>query len=211
MKNSKRRSRKKISVIISGMPCVGKTTAADVIAKKFHLTHLAGGDMLKQIAIERGYRPSGTDWWDEEEGMAFLKERKNNPEFDREVDRRLIQRIKVGGVVVTSYPVPWICRSGLKIWFDAPPKVRSQRLAKRDSITFAKALRIVRERDQKNRRLYKELYGIDFGKDLSVFNYLIDTESLSAEEVAAAALKIVSETFISRARTRNDGALKIVA
>ena len=55
---------KKLAVIISGMPSVGKTTAADEIAKRFHLKHLAGGDMLKQIAFERGYRPSGSDWWD---------------------------------------------------------------------------------------------------------------------------------------------------
>jgi CMP/dCMP kinase len=188
--------RKKISVVISGMPCVGKTTAADIIAKRFHLVHLAGGDMLKQIAIEKGYKPSGSDWWDEKEGMEFLKERSANPEFDKEVDRRLIQRIKEGGVVVTSYTVPWICDDGLKMWFDASRKTRARRLANRDSISLAKALKIVKDRDLKNQRLYKKLYGIEFGKDLSVFNFVIDTENITAGEVASAALKIVSDTFL---------------
>jgi CMP/dCMP kinase len=177
------------------MPCVGKTTAAEVIAKKFHLDHLAGGDMLKQIAIEQGYEPSGSDWWDSAEGMKFLKEREKNSDFDREVDKRLIQRINAGGVVVTSYPVPWICHRGLKIWFDATPKTRAKRLASRDSLSFQKALKIVHERDRKNRNLYRELYNINFGRDLSIFNYVIDTEKISAGEVASAALKIVSDTY----------------
>jgi cytidylate kinase len=151
--------------------------------------------MLKQIAIEQGYRPSGPDWWDGKDGMKFMQERKMNPEFDKEVDRRLIHRIKSGGVVVTSYPVPWICDQGLKIWFAATPKTRAKRLASRDSMSFQKALKIVRERDAKNRRLYRQLYGIEFGKDLTVFNYLIDTERLSVAEVASAALKIVSDSF----------------
>jgi len=71
------------------MPSVGKTTAANAIAKKYRLRHIAGGDMLKQIAYDRGYRPSGSDWWDTTEGMKFLSERKNDPEFDKEVDRKL--------------------------------------------------------------------------------------------------------------------------
>jgi adenylate kinase family enzyme len=65
-------NRKKISVIISGMPSVGKTTAANAISKKYHLKHVAGGDMLKQIALDRGYHLSGPEWWDTPEGMKFL-------------------------------------------------------------------------------------------------------------------------------------------
>ncbi|MCL4517882.1 MAG: ATP-binding protein [Thaumarchaeota archaeon] len=100
------KKRKTLSVIISGMPSVGKTTAAEAIAKKFGLHHLAGGDMLKQIAVERGYKPSGSDWWDSEQGMSFLSERNKNADFDKEVDRRLIENLEKGKVVITSYPVP---------------------------------------------------------------------------------------------------------
>jgi|SRR5579875_3775730 len=190
---SGKKRKQRISVIISGMSSVGKTTAANVIAKKFNLKHLAGGDMLKQMAIERGYAPSGPDWWDSPEGMKFLSERKTNLNFDREVDRRLIKEIRSGGVVVTSYPIPWLCSAGLKLWFSASQMARAKRLAGRDSVSLAKALKIIRRRDAQNKKLYHELYGINFGTDLSVFNFIIDTERLSAEQVAKVASDLVRD------------------
>jgi len=147
--------------------------------------------MLKEIAMERGYSPSGSDWWDTSEGMKFLAERKQNPDFDREVDRRLIQYVKGGGVVITSYTVPWLCSKGLNIWFAATQKNRAWRLAGRDKIPFSDALKIIRSRDSKNRRLYSRIYGIKFGTDLSVFNYIIATDDISAQEVATAACELV--------------------
>ena len=180
-------------MIISGMPSVGKTTAAEAVAEKFGLRHLAGGDMLKEMAIERGYRPSGSDWWDSAQGMAFLSERKRNADFDKEVDRRLVDNLKKGGVVITSYPVPWITDLGLKIWFGASARTRAKRLAGRDSISLAKAMKIIRQRDLRNKRLYKEIYGISFGDDLTPFNYIIDTERMNADEVARVSCKLVAE------------------
>ena len=195
------RKARKISVIISGMPSVGKTTAADAIAKRFHLKHLAGGDMLKRIAVERGYAPSGSDWWDTEEGMRFLSERGGNSNFDKEVDKRLRNAVTKGGVVVTSYPLPWLCDTGLKIWFKGSQLTRAKRLAGRDSISLKEALAIVRRRDARNRKIYKEIYGIKFGTDLSVFNYAIDTDKLSAAEVARLATRAV-ESYIDAGKTQ---------
>ncbi len=201
----KKKPRHSISVVLSGMPSVGKTTTANIIAKKFSLHHLAGGDMLKQIAAERGYTPSGSDWWDTKQGMTFLAERRNNSDFDKEVDRRLIKRIMQGGVVVTSYPIPWICKSGLKLWFAASQRTRAKRLAGRDSINLVKAQGIIAKRDRENRKLYRDLYGIDFGRDLSVFNFQIQTESLSANQVARIALQLVkgyNDTLRTRRREK---------
>ncbi len=192
--SQKNSSRKKISVIISGMSSVGKTTAADEIAQKYRLKHLAGGDMLKQIAYERGYKLSGSDWWDTAEGMKFLSERKTDPEFDKLVDRKLAEAIQRGNVVVTSYPMPWLAKDdGLKLWFHASRKKRAERLAGRDKISGARALEIIKKRDLQNKRIYKKLYNIDFGKDLTPFNFVIDTNKMSAPEVAEAACKIVGE------------------
>lgn len=181
------------------MSSVGKTTAADAVAKKYRLKHIAGGDMLKEMAYDRGYSPSGSDWWDTPEGMRFLAERRGDAEFDKEVDRRLEQHVRRGNVVITSYPMPWLVKDdGLKLWFDASQKNRACRLASRDSITKSRALEIVRRRDRENRRIYKMLYGIDFGKDLSPFNFVIDTNKLSASEVAKAACEITGEYIRSK-------------
>ena len=173
---------------------MGKTTAADVIAKKYHLTHVAGGDMLKQMAVERGYKPSGAEWWDTQEGMKFLSERRLDPEFDKDVDRRLGEFIAKGDVVITSYPMPWLAKDdGLKLWFEASQKNRAQRLAVRDSINKPEALEIIKKRDGQNKRIYKKLYGIRFGDDLTPFHFVIDTNKMSAREVADAACRLVGE------------------
>lgn len=184
---------RRISIVISGMPSVGKTTAAETIAKKFGLKHVAGGDMLKLMAYERGYKPSGSEWWDTKEGMKFLSERKRNPDFDKEVDRRLAEHMRKGRVVITSYSIPWIYKKGLKLWFHAPQKIRALRLAGRDMISAKKALAIIRKRDSENKLLYRKLYKIRFGEDLSPFNFIIDTQNVGAEEVARIACKLVSE------------------
>lgn len=176
------------------MPSVGKTTAADAIAKRYRLRHVAGGDMLKLLASERGYSPSGSDWWDTSDGMRFLSERKSDPEFDKKVDQKLAEYLRGGSVVITSYSMPWLVRNdGLKLWFAATQETRAERLAGRDSISKAKALGIIKKRDLENRRLYWKLYGIKFGEDLSPFNFIVDTNKLSALEVADVSCKIVSE------------------
>ncbi len=97
--------------------------------------------------------------------------------------------------------MPWLAKNdGLKLWFHASQKTRAARLAGRDSISKTRALAIIKKRDQENKRLYKELYGISFGDDLSPFHFIIDTNKMSAEEVARASCKIVGE--YARAKSR---------
>lgn len=52
------------ALIISGMPAAGKTVTAHAIAKKLGITSVGGGDVLKEMARERGYKITGEGWWD---------------------------------------------------------------------------------------------------------------------------------------------------
>jgi CMP/dCMP kinase len=104
------------SIVISGPPAVGKTTVAKGLADEFNLTYLSGGDILKEMANEQGFDVSGDDWWDTEDGMKFLNQRENNSEFDKKVDDKLIQLFNTGGMVITSYTLPWLVSNGIS-WF----------------------------------------------------------------------------------------------
>ena len=104
------------SIVISGPPAVGKTTVARGLAEVFGMGYLSGGDILKEMAREEGFDPNGNDWWDTAEGMAFLGRRERNPEFDRRLDENLTGLFMGGGVVITSYTLPWLVRGGVKIW-----------------------------------------------------------------------------------------------
>lgn len=181
------------SVVISGPPAIGKTTVAKGIAREFNLTHLSGGDILKDLASEQGFSTSGDDWWDTEEGMQFLTQRKSNPEFDKDVDSKLKELFQNGGVVITSYTLPWIIDNGIKIWLAGNIENSAKRMQNRDNVTQLHALDVVKKRFNENKLIYKSLYNFEFGENLSVFDAIIETDSLNVQQVLDKAKSIVRE------------------
>ena len=183
------------SVIISGPPAIGKTTIAKGIAKEFDLTHLSGGDILKELAVEDGFETTGDDWWDTQEGMNFLSKRQENFEFDKKVDDKLKKLFLGGNVVITSYTLPWIVEGGVKIWLAGSKDNSAQRMTTRDKLSKNEALEIVQKRYNENKIIYKTLYGFEFGEKLSVFDKTIETDILNADQVLESAKSTVRELF----------------
>ncbi len=184
------------AIIISGMPAVGKTTVSRVVASALETPMVGGGDVLKEMAVEEGYSPGGEDWWDKGEGMKFLEARKKTSGFDKEVDARLLQKAKKGDVVITSYPIPWLTPEGLKVWLSGIVKSRARRMSKRDSLPYSRCKAVLSVRDLENYRLYKKLYGIEFGKDLKPFDLVVETDEIDEANVA--------EIVINYVRNRRD-------
>jgi len=183
------------SIIISGPPAVGKTTIAKGIAEEFGLTHLSGGDILKELAEEEGFKTGGDDWWDTQEGMNFLSQRQENSEFDKKVDDKLKKHFLDGNVVITSYTLPWLVEGGVKIWLEGSKENSAQRMTTRDNLSKDNALEIVQKRYQENKKIYKVLYGFEFGEDLSVFDKVIETDGLNASQVLDIAKIVVRKLF----------------
>jgi CMP/dCMP kinase len=179
------------AIIISGMPAVGKTTVSRKVAEALGAPMVGGGDVLKEMAVEEGYTPGGEDWWDKGEGMKFLQERKRSSDFDKEVDARLLQKAKQGDVVITSYPVPWLSKEGLKVWLSGSVKSRATRMSKRDGIPLSKCREVLSVRDTENFKLYKKIYGIEFGKDLKPFDLVVETDNIDEERVAEMVIRFV--------------------
>jgi CMP/dCMP kinase len=179
------------AIIISGMPAVGKTTVSRKVAEALGTPMVGGGDVLKEMAVEEGYTPGGEDWWDKGEGMKFLQERKRSSDFDKEVDARLLQKAKQGDVVITSYPVPWLSKEGLKVWLSGSVKSRATRMSKRDGIPLSKCREILSVRDTENYKLYKKIYGIEFGKDLKPFDLVVETDNIDEARVAEMVIRFV--------------------
>jgi cytidylate kinase len=162
----------------------GKSTLAKRIAEKYGLRYLSGGDALKALAIEEGYKPAETGWWETDEGIRFLQRRMKDADFDKKVDRNLIDRAKrQGNVVLDSWTMPWLLDEGFKVWLEASQDMRARRLAERDGIDFRTALEVMKEKDEKTRSIYRKLYGFDLGNDLSPFDLILDTDLLDANEV----------------------------
>jgi len=183
------------SIIISGPPAIGKTTVAKGLAEEFDLVHLSGGDILKELAKDKGFDTKRNDWWDTQEGMNFLIERQENSEFDKNVDDKLKKLFSKGNVVITSYTLPWLVDGGVKIWLSGSKKNSVQRMTIRDNLSETDALGIVQKRYNENKIIYKTLYGFEFGEDLSVFNKIIETDDLDAKQVLELAKSTVRKFF----------------
>jgi CMP/dCMP kinase len=170
----------KFSIVISGWPAVGKTTIAGKLAEEFGLVMYNGGDILKMLAAEKGYSISRDDWWDTGEAKKFMRERKTDPSFDKKVDKKLGEIVRKGGAVITSYTLPWLVKeeSVIKLWLRGSTDNRAKRMANRDDIGFAEAKKIIALRDEENKKIYHKLYGFQFGEDLTVFDYVLNTDRL---------------------------------
>ena len=186
---------KRIVICISGLAATGKSTLAKRLAESLNLRYVSGGDGLKMLAVERGYRPGGREWWETEDGMRFLEERMRNPEFDKLVDQKLIELAKAGDVVIDSWVLPWLYRGGFNIWLKARTEVRAERMARRSGISVEEARRLLEKRDSESIELYKKLYGIEVGRDFEPFHLVLDTSDLDESAVYRIVLQAVKEFF----------------
>lgn len=191
-------SKKKVVVCICGMAGCGKSTLAKKIAEKYKLHYFSGGDALKALALEAGYKSLGRGWWESEEGTEFLKKRTHDSSFDRKIDKKLLQWAKQGNVVLDSWTMPWLLKSGFKIWLEASPEERAQRIAQRNRISTKKAFTALKEKDAKTQAIYKRLYGFDLGEDFSPFDLILDVNQLSSEEVFQT-LSLLIDSLLCRA------------
>ena len=180
-------------MIISGPPAIGKTTVAQGLAEEFNLNHLSGGDILKEMAQAEGFSSHGDDWWDTQDGMNFLEKRKINTDFDKKVDEKLQELFHQGNVVITSYTLPWLVKDGIKLWLSGSFVNSARRMKTRDNVSELDALKVVKKRFDENKEIYKSLYNFEFGHDLSVFDKIINTDDLNAEQVLEIAKSTVRE------------------
>lgn len=183
----------RLSIIISGWPAVGKTTMATELGKEFNLKLHSGGDILKMLAEAKGYTTSGDDWWDTKEAKSFMQQRKSDPSFDNQVDKKLIEIIKSENAVITSYTLPWLVDEDgiIKFWLKSSQKNRARRMANRDNISYSEARKIIEIRDEENKNIYKDLYGFNFGEDLKVFDFCLNTDILSLHSLIEIAKSII--------------------
>jgi cytidylate kinase len=91
--------------------------------------------------------------------------------------------------------MPWLLHIGFKIWLEASPEKRAERIAGRDRMSYECALEALNQKERQTKVIYKEMYGFKLGDDLGPFNFVLDTESLSADEVYEV-LRLVIENLV---------------
>jgi cytidylate kinase len=189
--------KRKFVICISGMAGSGKSTVAKRLAEHYGLRYYSGGDALKAVAADIGYKTAGEGWWETAEGVRFLEERLNNLEIDRKVDEKLLEWANRGEVVLDSWAMPWLLKKGFKIWLEASRKVRAQRLAERDNISLDEALMFLNEKEAKTKTIYRKLYGFKLGEDYEPFQLILDVNLLGRDEVYEA-LRMAVDNLVKK-------------
>lgn len=194
-KKAKKKTQEPVVICVCGMAGSGKSTLAKRLADKYGLRYFSGGDTLKALALEEGYTNVERGWWESEEGMRFLERRSKDPEFDEAIDKKFLELAQTGNVILDSWTMPWLLKKGFKIWLEASPEKRAERMAKRDGITFQEALKALRSKESQTKNIYKKLYGFNLGEDYTPFHLVLDTDNLETEEVFQVLCMVVDNCF----------------
>lgn len=124
-----------------------------------------------------------------EQGMAlptFGAHAASHPEVDLELDRRLAERARAGGVVIESRLAGWIAYNegldSLRVGLHCDEMVRAERVAGREGVPLDRALADNADREKVEHDRYLALYGVDIG-DMTPYDLVVDTGLLSPAAV----------------------------
>ena len=190
----------KLVICISGMAGTGKSTLAKRLAKHYGLRYFSGGDALRTLAAEEGFASGSNGWWETAEGLGFLERRKGDLSFDRRVDEKLLEYAAEGKVLLDSWTMPWLLKGVFKIWLSASVQKQAERIAVRDGMSVEESLAALREKEARTKAIYKRLYGFRLGEDFEPFDLILDTDTLSAEEVFQVLCMVIDNVVLGKAQ-----------
>ena len=185
------RAVKKMKIAISGKSGCGNTTVSRLVSEKLELAFI--NFTFRSLAEEKGLtlndvmaKAAEDDWW------------------DREVDRRQVAMAqKAGGCVLGSRLAVWMLKEAdLKVYLRADPKIRAERIARREGGTLEEIADYTLERDRQDRERYLRIYKID-NDDYSFADLIIDTDTMGIEEIASAIIGTVYQRFSNPKRNSN--------
>ncbi len=163
-------------VTISGLPGSGTSTVAIAVAERLGVPRLDGGTVFRALAAERGMTLA-----------EFGAVAEGDPTIDVELDTRLAEAARAGGVVLESRLAGWIATNeGLtdatRVWIACDDDERARRVGAREG-THPDAARAQNEaREASEAARYEAYYGIDLA-DLSPYDLVLDSTSMPPDQL----------------------------
>lgn len=179
------------NICISGLTASGKTTHAHLLAGEFGLTYVSGSQIQLNFL---GVSPiQSKDFWITNDAKALW-----DADQFRRIDSELlaIERRATGCIFDTS-TMPWRhMQPAFCIWLESslPSRVTKSIVSHRGRNQFevpeypAK----ISEKDAATVGLYRDLYNIQIGTDLSCFDMIIDISDLIHEPTLDSSLSSIS-------------------
>lgn len=165
-------------ITISGKAGSGKSSVAKAISQRLNLKHYSVGDVMREMAKERG--------------ITLLKLNnlaEKDSSIDKELDDRLVKLSKTQKNFVidgrlTAFFIP---HADFRIFLDAPVKTRAERilLAQRKDekhATLNETISNIKKREESEKKRYKQYYNVDY-TDKKLYTHIINTAPLELKEV----------------------------
>lgn len=164
-------------ITISGHAGSGKSTIAEILARRLGYEHYSIGAIQRMIAKEKGVSITELGKLEAEDGS-----------LDRMVDEKQKELGKKDNIVVDSWLGAFFIPHSVKIFLDASIDVRAKRRTeqRKEGEKFKnenEAKKDMLEREEINRKRWLKYYGFDYA-DKRNYDYCINTDSMSAEETA---------------------------
>jgi len=168
-------------ITVSGPPGSGTTTVSNALADALDIQCVSGGDIFRAIAEEQ------------EMTLTQLSAKADeSPEIDNLIDQRIRRTAEEWGasnkgLVLTSRLAGWVAgnRADVRVWLDAPPEIRVERLRERDQMESELRIQEVTEAGR-----FKSYYDVDIS-DQSFYDLCINTARWSPETVTGMLLTAV--------------------
>lgn len=173
-------------ITISGKAGSGKSTIARQLSLKLGLKHYSVGDVMRQMAAQRGIPL-----------LELNKLAEKDPSIDKELDGRLAKLGETENEFVidgrlTAFFIP---RADVRIFLEADPRTRAERILRAQrsderTETFEGTLSNMEKRDESERRRYKHYYDVDY-TDRKLYTDILDTTKLPLDKLIESIIAIV--------------------
>jgi len=161
------------NIAISGDIGTGKSTLARLLSEKLKWEYISAGNYFREWYKSKGMDVSKVYGIPEEE------DRKMEASFQKEMQEK-------DGVVFESRLAGWLAREfaeTLKVLCVVDSETAYKRVAKRDSVSEEEAEKLSKQRAKDLVDKFNKLYGVSDFLDEKYFDLVIDTTSLSPDQV----------------------------
>ncbi|MFX1400057.1 MAG: (d)CMP kinase [Promethearchaeota archaeon] len=170
-------------ITISGLHGTGKSTISKLIANALGLRFYSTGEAFRELANEKNMTLK-----------EFTKYVENNPNIDLVLDKKLIEIAKNGDIVIESQLSGFLLKdiADYSIYLICPIDIRVKRMVSRDLSSYEEKLKETTLREKSEAKRFKKLYNIDINDSDEInktFNLIINTETLTTEEILDLILK----------------------
>jgi len=175
-------------ITISGKAGSGKSTVARALSKRLKLKHYSVGDLMRQMAKERGISL-----------LEIGRKAEKDEKIDKELDKRQIGlgKKEKNFVIDGRLTAFFIKKADLKVFLDCDDKVRAQRILKdkregEKGKSLTQVIKNIKKREESERKRYEKYYNVDY-YDKELYDMVIDTTFTSVEEVVDDVVGFIKE------------------